>query len=556
MDITNSKNINTGRINTKGGDVRIGDDIYHFKGAEYEAFLERIKEYEEFLEDCNDEVKRLKYSEKLEKERQKLRTFKNEIIQLAELFQKIDIDTQRLRLAKKHFDAGEFKEARVILDAEQMTNELENLLDQKAHLAQKTAQNETRLIDKANEFLILAKLTAINYEIDDWFEKAKEYFEKSLSAYRSFENTGEFAMFLEAHNELEEAMKYYQEILKIFDKKTKKNNQSESYISSVFNSMAIIHSKQNAFEKAAEFYNSALNIQQKLDYNPDIAITLNNIGNIFKAQNEFDKAETTYHQALKIRESLIQIDKEAYLPALGISLYNMAVLYHHKKEFQKAETSFNKALTIRQALPKTNTIYIQDLAMTNNGLANLYEDLGQFKDAEIFYLDALNIYQQLAQTNPYTYLPYKASTLSNLATFYKDNNGFEQSEEMYNESIKIYRNLADVNPNSYLPQLATVLGNLAILLNDQDELEKAEKLFNESLKIQSKLTKDNPNIHLPILANTLHNFACLLHKNKPKESEKVFNKALAIRRNLSKDYPQIYLPALLQTLNSICPETP
>mgnify|MGYP001059880850 CR=1 FL=1 len=215
-DINSSKNVNTGRLNTKGGNVHIGDiNNYQFKGAEYDNLLERVKELEEMLTDATDDAKRLKYSEKLNQAQEKLDKFKKEVIELAELFQKIELDTERLQLAKQHFDAGEFKEASAILDAEKMMRELDDLLDEKEHLDEKKQQNQVHLQDKANEFLILAKLTAIDYELENWFEKTKEYFEKSLKAFKNVDNLFEYAFFLHEYNHVEDAIIHYKQILNL-----------------------------------------------------------------------------------------------------------------------------------------------------------------------------------------------------------------------------------------------------------------------------------------------------------------------------------------------------
>ena len=72
------------------------------------------------------------------------------------------------------------------------------------------------LIDKANEFLILARLTAVDYTLEDRYPKTMEYFEQSLKAAHTAENTFEYASFLQKHNQFNAASPFYTEALKIY----------------------------------------------------------------------------------------------------------------------------------------------------------------------------------------------------------------------------------------------------------------------------------------------------------------------------------------------------
>ena len=106
-----SKNINKGDVNTNCGDFRIGDNFY--KSAEYQDFQKQISRLQRLMELTDDMSEKLEFSKELNELQNQLEAFKRDIIQLAETFQKIDIDTERLRLAKQHFDNGEYKEEKL-----------------------------------------------------------------------------------------------------------------------------------------------------------------------------------------------------------------------------------------------------------------------------------------------------------------------------------------------------------------------------------------------------------------------------------------------------------
>ena len=75
----------------------------------------------------------------------------------------MSIDSNRLRSAKQHFEAGEFDQAQAVLDAEKMSSALDEAI-QKETLGKQLQQqvNEARAT-LVNEYLILARLTAIDF---------------------------------------------------------------------------------------------------------------------------------------------------------------------------------------------------------------------------------------------------------------------------------------------------------------------------------------------------------------------------------------------------------
>ena len=153
------------------------------------------------------EVEQINLGNVLEEAQGQERQFKEGVIKLAETFKRIELNTERLKKAKTHFDANEYDKARVVLREEEMQAELDVLLKQKKQFQSKASENEQNMRDKANEFLILAKITAVNFELPARFEKAKAYFEQSLRAWETEENLFAFAYFLDKHNQIQSAYK-------------------------------------------------------------------------------------------------------------------------------------------------------------------------------------------------------------------------------------------------------------------------------------------------------------------------------------------------------------
>jgi hypothetical protein len=173
-------------ITTKGGDVLVnGQKVTNiFYSAQYqdlkkqgdklrERFDKARQKIEKYPDEKDFKVELLQIDEERQEVQKRLDDLKREVISLAETFTKIPINTERLRLARQNFEAGDYPAARAILDAEQMSSELDALLHQKEQLQRQQIDNETHLIDKATEFLILARLTAIDFTLAAWQQHRK-----------------------------------------------------------------------------------------------------------------------------------------------------------------------------------------------------------------------------------------------------------------------------------------------------------------------------------------------------------------------------------------------
>ena len=149
----------------RGGDVLVNGHkvTNYFYSAQYQDLKTQDDELQEHVEKTLAKIAKypddedfkadlLKLSGTRNEIRKKLEELKQEVIRLAETFTKIPINSDRLKLARQHFEAGNFSAARAILDAEQMGIELDDLLQREEHLQQQQAQVQALRMDKANEF--------------------------------------------------------------------------------------------------------------------------------------------------------------------------------------------------------------------------------------------------------------------------------------------------------------------------------------------------------------------------------------------------------------------
>lgn len=516
-EINHSKNIISGSHIDAAGNVNIGDvTVVNLKeAAEYKALEADINELQEQFNHTKTKIEKypddddfkadlIRIAEKRSQKERDLETLKTEVIKLAEDFQRIPINTERLRKARHHFENGEFAEARAVLDAEVMGRELDDLEKQEANYQEKLDEIKSHKTDKANEFLILAKMTATDFENPKRYEMTVGYFEQSIRAERNGENLFAFADFLQHHRQFHMVAPYYEKALQIYRDMAAVNPQT---------------------------------------YLSDVALTLNNLGLLYRDNNEYEKSEAALEEALQIRRSLAAVNPQKYLSEVAMTLNNTANLYRFKNMYEKAETDHNEALKIRRYLVSLNPqIYMSDLAKTLNNLAVLYCDKNEDTKAQLAYEEALQIYRNLASVDIRTYISSVAGVLNNLGMLNRAKNEYDKSETAYKEALQIRRDLATINPQIYLSEVAMTLNNIANLHRNKKEYNKAKTEYKEALQIYRTLALVTPLVYKSDVAMTLHNLALLrCHKKEYWKAEEEYKEALQIRRDLAAVNPQIYL---------------
>jgi len=457
------------------------------KSYEYQDLLDRLKTKQELFDLVPEEniEKRLQLSTEINQLNEVFEQFKRDVLALAETFNKIEINTDRLSRAKEFFDKGEIGEARAVLETE-----LEQMQDEQTYLLKEKEKYETRvlpnLINNSEEFYLLAMATQTDYDNPNRFEDTCNYFETSIKSHATKHNVFQWAYFLKAHNQFSKAEKFYQKYLNDFASEISITERAMT-----LNNLAILHSDQNNYDEALKEFEEALQIYRQLAetnphaYLPDVAMTLNNLANLHKAQNNYDEALKEFEEALQIYRQLAETNPHAYLPDVAMTLNNLAVLHKDQNNYDEALKEFEEALQIYRQLAETNPhAYLPDVAMTLNNLANLHSDQNNYDEALQLYEEALQIRRQLAETNPHAYLPYVAGTLNNLAVLHKDQNNYDEALKEFEEALQIYRQLAETNPHAYLPKVAMTLINISVYYQDAiSHREKSLECVLEALLI-------------------------------------------------------------------------
>ena len=244
--------------NSGGGDNVGRDKIIHnhlHGSVDYQQLAEAIKDEEELLAAIAPEqtALRLKHAAKLSELRKQLEDFTAEVFRLHELFTRIPINNERLRLAKAHFDRGEFREADAVLKAEEINAEVAQLKLEERTAEDRLAAVRKDLADRANEFLLKARLSLLNPAVagESRFTRTEGYFKQALAAARTVDVLFAYANFLYEHNAFRQAEPLYQEALKQYRSLAAANPEAFlPRVATTLNNLADLHSDQNAFSPA------------------------------------------------------------------------------------------------------------------------------------------------------------------------------------------------------------------------------------------------------------------------------------------------------------------
>jgi tetratricopeptide (TPR) repeat protein len=326
IDVSEVKNAILGIASGDGASV----NFYH--SADYKFLKNQLEKAQQHVKSYPDDAS---FRVELKEIQEKLDDFKRDVLKLAEVFNKIPINTERLRLAKQHFEAGDYQAARAILDAETMSHDQDALLDKKQRLDTQQAEITKQLTDNATEFLLKARLTAIDYSLNDRIAQTSQFFEQALKSARTPDNIFAYAVFLQENNQFKDAECWYREALDSYRQLAKDN--PALYLPDVamtLNNLGILvkadtqrrAESENLFKEVLDSYRQLAKDNPAV-YLPNVAITLNNLGNLVSADTQRRaEAENLYKEALDSYRQLAKDNPTVYLPYVAMTLNNLGAL--------------------------------------------------------------------------------------------------------------------------------------------------------------------------------------------------------------------------------------
>ncbi|MCK4732984.1 MAG: tetratricopeptide repeat protein, partial [Methanophagales archaeon] len=150
---------------------------------------------------------------------------------------------------------------------------------------------------------------------------------------------GELGVIFYYSGELEKAIEYYEKALKLEEELEIKEG-----IAAILGNIGIVYSTRGELDKALEYYEKALKLHEELGKKEGIAAILGNIGVVYQTRGELDKALEYYEKALKLNEEL-EIKE-----GVAADFVNIGIIYGIKRELDNAVEYFEKALKLDEEL--------------------------------------------------------------------------------------------------------------------------------------------------------------------------------------------------------------
>jgi tetratricopeptide (TPR) repeat protein len=170
------------------------------------------------------------------------------------------------------------------------------------------------------------------------------------------------------------------------------------------NNIGIVHANKGDYDKALDYYDRSLAIDEELGDKSGMGASLNNIGLVHADKGDYDKALDYNARSLKIREELG--DKSG----IGNSLGNIGLVHANKGDYDKALDYYDRSLAIEEELGDKSGM---GRNLGNIGLVHYYKcNLNRV----VMYLEKVLAIQKeiglgegdlIFETTTYLYLTYK-----------------------------------------------------------------------------------------------------------------------------------------------------
>lgn len=388
------------------------------KSAQYSELQERLKELEGWYLDASEE-KRLDISIKINRQKDLIENFKREVLEFARLFERIDIDTERLKRIKALFEEGKIDEAKILIKTELplMDNEQKRLLQERQRFETDIVP---KLIHSSDEFLTLALATQYDYKNPKHFMEACEYFEKSIESYETENNLFLYGCCLEDYSFFDKAKFYFEKHLQKFSNEIDEYEKIE-----VLLSLGQAYTNLNDYKKAAKNFKEGIEIireylkeEKSLKLLTHLSHFLNGLGSLNTNFENYEDAKIELLEALNIQTEIANANDEGSLKYLARIINNLGLLHCNSGDKNAAEECYLKSFTIFKTLANTDQLgCLPDIALIHNNLANIYTT-EKFKEAEEHFVAAIEIYDTLRNIGIHYYIPENILTLRNLSALY------------------------------------------------------------------------------------------------------------------------------------------
>lgn len=230
------------------------------------------------------------------------------------------------------------------------------------------------------------------------------------------------------------------------------------------NNIGYLYNSKGNIDKAVDYYNKTLKIQQEIGDKPGMAGTYINTGYIYLNQGLIERALDCYYKSLRLEEEMQN------LRGIATALNGIGYISYKQGETDKAFENYTKSLDIRK---KLNDEYGIATCLNNIGL--IFKDNGEWYKALEYYRQCLDLEEKLGDKSGV------AITKGNIGLIYKSLGQLDKALKYYNQSLEIRKVSGDKLG------IAHSLYNIADIMQLQGKLKKARSYAIQSLTLAQEL---------------------------------------------------------------------
>ena len=271
--------------------------------------------------------------------------------------------------------------------------------------------------------------------------------------------------------EFDKAMDYYQAALQIDEKKLGPNHVA---LAVSYNNIGLVYRNKGELDRAKDYYQRALEIQEKQlgSNHVDVAVSYNNIGGVYCDQGDLDQAMDYYQRALEIQEKQLGSNHVD----VAVSYNNIGGVYYDKGDLDQAVDYYQRALEIDEKQLGPNHVAV---AVSYNNIGIVYSKKGDLDRAKDYYQQALDIKEKQLCPNHVDV----AVSYNNIGGVYYDKGDLGQAMNYYQRALEIKEK--QLGPNHVAVALS--YNNIGLVYSKKGDLDRAKDYYQRALEIQEKL---------------------------------------------------------------------
>ena len=319
-------------------------------------------------------------------------------------------------------------------------------------------------------------IQGISFAIRADYEKALEYYSKSLAIRKSLGDKKEVAgsyhnigRVYEKQGNYQRALEYYFKSLSIAEQLGKKRGMINNY-----NTIGLIYQEQGNYEKALDYYLKSLKIAKEFRDNRGIGDSYHNIGLVYQDQGNNEKSLECHSKSLAVFEQIG--DKKG----MSYSYNNIGNIYLNHGNYEKALEYYSKSLALGEQIGDK-----KGMGSSYYNIGIIYKKQGNYKKTLDYLIEAKNILQEI---NTIANLDETSKSLSEV---YKKLGKYKQALEMHELYMETKDSIAKMDAEEELykfevdkeyqlkKQADSIKHADEIIIQQAENLAKEEQLKSE-----------------------------------------------------------------------------